>query len=197
MASDIIKEGAPYADFAERLQKLRAEAGLSRDELGKKCGVVGRTIINYENGTRIPYADTAVKMAETFGITVEELLGTHSSAEEQARAKSLAALQEMYGKRGADQAQQIVDISGKLLAGGTLTVDQQQDFMLEMQKLFIHATERARAKYTPKKYRTEEKAEAAKEHLAAADAIDEELAQRQKERGGFHSVFEEDGSWSE
>ena len=42
-----IREDAPYKEFAERLTKLRTEAGLTRAQLGEKIGVAGRSIINY------------------------------------------------------------------------------------------------------------------------------------------------------
>ena len=58
-----IREDAPYKEFAERLSKLRQDAGLTRAELGEKIGVAGRSIINYENGERIPYGDVCAKMA--------------------------------------------------------------------------------------------------------------------------------------
>lgn len=82
-----IKEDAPYREFAERLTKLRTEAGLTRAQLGEKIGVAGRSIINHENGERIPYGDTCVKMAEVFGITTDELLGVENPELEMEKAK--------------------------------------------------------------------------------------------------------------
>ncbi|MCD7957304.1 MAG: helix-turn-helix domain-containing protein [Lachnospiraceae bacterium] len=176
--AEIIKENAPYAEFARRLRALREASGLSRDELASKCGVVGRTIINYENGTRIPYADVAAKMAAVFGLTVEDLIGMENYEQEQMKSKALENLREMYGKRGEVQAAALLEGTSSLFAGGTLTREQQEDFILEMQKLFIIATEEARAKYTPKKYRTPEKAAASQERLKKVDEINEYLDQK-------------------
>lgn len=177
-ANNSIKEGAPYADFAKRLTELRKDAGLTRAQLAEKIGISGRTIINYENGTRIPFADTALKMAQVFGITVEELLGAHSSTSEQEKACAMDNMRDLYGKKGADQLDDLIGNANSLLAGGTLTEEQNMDFILEMQKLLILATERAKAEYTPKKYRTEEKAAASRERLKQVDAIDEVLRSR-------------------
>lgn len=179
-ANNSIKEGAPYADFAKRLTELRKNAGLTRAQLAEKIGISGRTIINYENGTRIPFADTALKMAQVFGITVEELLGAHSSPAEQEKASAMDSMHELYGKKAADQLDDLIGNANSLLAGGTLTEEQNMDFILEMQKLLILATERAKAVYTPKKYRTEEKAEASKERLKQVDAIDDVLRSRRE-----------------
>ena len=87
-----IKDDAPYKDFAERLRKLRENAGLTRAQLGEKVGVSGRSIINYENGERIPFGDTCAKMAETFGITTDELLGVNNPQLEMAKAEALDSM---------------------------------------------------------------------------------------------------------
>lgn len=155
--AEIIKEDAPYAEFGKRLRALREAAGLSRDQLAVRCGLVGRTLINYETGMRIPYADTAAKLAAVFGISVEDLIGMDEPTPAALKTEAVENLRQIYGKKGADQASVLLDGASSLLAGGTLTKDQQEDFILEMQKLFIIATERAKAKYTPKKFRSEEK----------------------------------------
>ncbi len=176
--TDTIKENAPYAEFARRLRSLRKASGLTRAELADRCGIVSRTIINYENGTRIPNADVAARMAATFGLTVEDLLGMEDFEHEQVKSQSLENLRQMYGKRGEEQAKMLLESTSGLLAGGTLTKEQQDDFILEMQKLFIIATENARKKYTPKKYRTEEKAEASRERLNVVNDIDQYLEKK-------------------
>lgn len=191
-ANNSIKEGAPYADFAKRLTELRKDAGLTRAQLAEKIGISGRTIINYENGTRIPFADTALKMAQVFGITVEELLGAHSSPAEQKKASAMDSIHAMYGKKASDQLDDLIGNANSLLAGGTLTEEQNMDFILEMQKLLILATERAKEVYTPKKYRTEEKAAASRERLKQVDAIDEVL--RSRRENATRNVSEDDCS---
>lgn len=177
-ANNTIKEGAPYADFAKRLMELRKSKGWTRAQLAENANVNARTLINYENGTRIPFADTALNIAKTFGITVEELLG--EQVDEQQKAAAIDNLEQLYGKKAADQASGLLGETDKLLAGGTLTQEQQDDFILEMQKLFILATERAKKKYTPNKYRSEDKEEASRKRLETVKAIDETLADRRR-----------------
>ena len=148
--ADIIKDDAPYASFARRLRRLRREHKLSREEFARECGIAARTVINYENGTRIPVADKAIKMARLFGLTVEELLGIDFPEAEKQKAESLAEIRQMYGRTGERQAEALLEGTSSLFAGGALTAEQRTDFILEMQKLFIVATEEARGKYTPK-----------------------------------------------
>ena len=167
----------PYLEFGQRLQKLRNDFGFTRAELGEKCGVAQSTIVNYERGTRIPFADTATKMAATFGMTVEELLGVENSNIEMKKAEALDTLRGFYGKKGEEQARALLEGAGSLLAGGTLTQEQQEDFILEMQKLFIIATEKSRAKHTANKFKTD-KAIKSEEHLNRVKEIDKKLAKR-------------------
>ena len=78
---------APYSDFGARLAALRKDANMSRAELGEICGVAPSTIVNYERGLRIPYADTAVKMADFFQISIHELLGVDDPESEMLAAQ--------------------------------------------------------------------------------------------------------------
>ena len=183
--ADIIKEDAPYAEFGRRLRALREAAGLSRDQLAMRCGLVGRTLINYETGVRIPYADTAARLAAVFGITVEDLIGLDEPAPKALKTEAVESLRQIYGKKGANQAEILLDGASSVLAGGTLTKEQQEDFILEMQKLFIIATERAKAKYTPHKYRSDEKEAASRERLQRVAEIDSYL-------GGKNNTLDED-----
>lgn len=179
---------APYLEFGQRLQELRNNLGLTRAQLGEKCGVAQSTIVNYEKGTRIPFADTAAKMAAVFGLTVEELLGVENSDIEMKKAEALDSLRNFYGKRGEEQARALIEGAGSLLAGGTLTREQQEDFILEMQKLFIIATEKSRAKQNSKKFDAPDKLIKSKEHLRKVDEIDKKLS----DKNTYNSFLDED-----
>ena len=175
-----IEPNAPYLEFGQRLQELRKRRGFTRSQLGDKCGVAQSTIVNYEKGTRIPFADTAIKMANVFGLTVEELLGIENANIEMKKAEALDSLRNFYGKKGEDQARALLEGAGSLLAGGALTREQQEDFILEMQKLFIIATEKNRSKHTNSKFNTPDKIVKSKEHLKRVAKIDEELSSKNK-----------------
>lgn len=61
--------------FAEKLQKLRAEAGLTQFALAEKAGVSLGAIRNYEQGLREPYWDVALRLARALGVQVETFAG--------------------------------------------------------------------------------------------------------------------------
>ena len=167
-----IKDDAPYKDFAERLRKLREDAGLTRAQLGEKVGVSGRSIINYENGERIPVGDTCAKMAETFGITTDELLGVSNPQLEMAKAEALDSMRLTNGKSGAARLEHALNTVGSVLAGGELSEAQAQEYIFEMQKMAFLAQQRLRETHTNKRYHAtvEAKAEETKSTVEELDS---------------------------
>ena len=154
-----VDANAPYKAFAENLRKYRAKTGLTRDQVAVACGISSRTMINYENGTRVPFADTAAKMATLFGISVEELLGIDLSEVKKARPADLAKehaldrMKSLYGNKGLAMAQNLFDGTVALFAGGTLTKEDEEIFITEMQQLLMEVKEERREKYTREDYK--------------------------------------------
>ena len=166
-----IREDAPYKEFAERLAKLRADAGLTRAQLGEKVGVAGRSIINYENGERIPYGDTCAKLAAVFGITTDELLGVENPELAMAQEEAMDGMRSINGRKGAERLKRVYSEAASL-AGGDLTDDQLMEFSMEMQKMALLAQQRLNERYTNKRYQDTVAAKAEKTD-AAVKAIDE------------------------
>ena len=166
----------PYAEFGERLMELRKKANMTRQELGEICGVAPSTIVNYERGTRIPYADTAVKMAQHFGLSVPELLGMENPDLAMAQAEALDQMRGVNGKKGADRLRAVLAEAGHL-AGGDLTEDQLVEYSMELTKLAMDAQQRLREIYSNKRYQetVEAKAEETKESVRAINAAISEL----------------------
>jgi len=166
----------PYAEFGEGLMELRKKANMTRQELGEICGVAPSTIVNYERGTRIPYADTAVKMAQHFGLSVPELLGMENPDLAMAQAEALDQMRGVNGKKGADRLRAVLAEAGHL-AGGDLTEDQLVEYSMELTKLAMEAQQRLREIYSNKRYQetVEAKAEETKESVRAINAAISEL----------------------
>ena len=61
--------------FNERLRTLRHDLGLTQTDLSKKLGVGRTTISEYEKGKIVPKKDGLIKLANSFGVSVEYLLG--------------------------------------------------------------------------------------------------------------------------
>jgi len=61
--------------FYSRFKKLRADSGLSAEQLGKAIGVSNNAIIKWEHGKAIPGIDNLYKIAKYFNVTADYLIG--------------------------------------------------------------------------------------------------------------------------
>lgn len=57
--------------IAERLRRLRGPR--PREEIALAIGVTAQAIYNYESGDRVPSDDIKIRLAQYFGMTVQEL----------------------------------------------------------------------------------------------------------------------------
>lgn len=56
------------------LKTLRMQKGMTQEEVAAKVGIAHNTYVRYENDMRKPKLDSAVKLAEFYGVTTAELL---------------------------------------------------------------------------------------------------------------------------
>ena len=61
--------------FGHRLLALRKQKNWSQPELGKKVGTSGAIIGRYERSEITPSIEVAKKLADTFGVTLDFLVG--------------------------------------------------------------------------------------------------------------------------
>ena len=62
-------------DFGLRLRELREKKRLSQQQLADWLGLTRSSISHYENNTPTPPADTLVRLADIYGVSVDYLLG--------------------------------------------------------------------------------------------------------------------------
>lgn len=60
--------------FGENLKRVRADVGLSQEEVGIRAGLHRTEIGLLERGERIPRIDTAIKLASAVGASIDHLL---------------------------------------------------------------------------------------------------------------------------
>ncbi len=58
-----------------RIRELRKTFKMTMRELGEKLSIAESTVSAYEMGRREPDVDTLIKIADTFGVTVDYLVG--------------------------------------------------------------------------------------------------------------------------
>ncbi len=65
-------------DFSEKLKVLRAESGLTQEQLAERLMLTRQAVSNYEQGRSWPSLDTLARMSELFGVGLDELLASPS-----------------------------------------------------------------------------------------------------------------------
>ena len=60
--------------FGEKLQKLRARAGMSQDALAERLNVSRQAVSRWERDETMPETDKIVPLADLFGVTTDYLL---------------------------------------------------------------------------------------------------------------------------
>ena len=68
--------------FADTLKKLRAEKGLSQNEIAKRMYVTKVTVSRWENGNRLPDAAMIYRLSEVLGVDVNILLSATAQSDE-------------------------------------------------------------------------------------------------------------------
>jgi transcriptional regulator with XRE-family HTH domain len=59
-------------EMGRRLQQLRQKAGMSQPELAAAAHVPLSTLRNWEQGRRMPLLDTAARVAQALGVSLDE-----------------------------------------------------------------------------------------------------------------------------
>lgn len=112
------------SSYGERLLKARKKKELTREELGKLCGITGRTIQNYELGHVTPNRiDVSQRLADVLDISVDYLI--YGEKEETELTE--------------DDKKEILAHASALFAGGKLSDEEQLAFIYELQTLYMKA----------------------------------------------------------
>ena len=61
--------------FTEKLIELRKERGLSQAQVAETIGTALRAYQNYEYGEREPRLSTLIRIADFYGVTLDDLAG--------------------------------------------------------------------------------------------------------------------------
>ena len=68
-------------EIANKLVKLRKQAGLSQEELADKLGLSRQAVSKWERAEASPDTDNLICLAKLYGVSLDELLSTEDDAE--------------------------------------------------------------------------------------------------------------------
>ena len=129
--------------FAENLRTMRKKAGMSQKTLAERVGTTPRSILNYEQGSRLPKNIQIVNaIAMALGTTSEVLI---NGKEEFVINAALS-----YGGKGKAQAREILNSAEALFAGGELDDEEMLSFMTRIQTIYLDSKNKAK-KYSSRK----------------------------------------------
>lgn len=137
--------------FKHRLKDLRKEYSMTQQDLANKIGIVRTAIANYETGRTIPDTETISLIAKIFNTTTDYLLGNsdirnpyHNSKDEDSNDLS-KSLEEMKKK--------LMSVDTLMFDGVPADEDQLRMIYNAIEMGEAYARQRAKEKFTPKKYR--------------------------------------------
>lgn len=128
--------------FGENLRTLRKDAGMSQKRLAELAGTTSRSILNYEQGVRLPKNIQIVNaIASALGTTSEYLINGKEKFVIDAGAEQ--------GDIGKVQAKEILKNAEALFAGGELDEEEMLGFMTRIQIIYLDSKNKAK-KYSSK-----------------------------------------------
>ena len=80
------------------IAELRKENGMTQLELAEKMGVTDKAVSKWERELSCPDVNTLPKLAEIFGISVDELMQVKSATSDQAEKKDISKLVDLVFK---------------------------------------------------------------------------------------------------
>lgn len=141
--------------FGEKVKEARLTLNLSQTELSKMTGISERSLYTYEQLGTIPRMNNVKKLAEALNVTSSYLLDETETDTQSYIGEELfvASAKSQYGYKGAKEAQEVIERTKALLAGGDLDEEAKEVFFRALMEVYLESKGDARAKFTPKKYR--------------------------------------------
>ncbi|SDL19208.1 helix-turn-helix domain-containing protein [Natronincola ferrireducens] len=152
------------------LKELRAEKGLTQDELSNKLSINRATYAHYETGRRQPDAETLQLLADCFSVSVDYLLGRtdvknpdkfksnyQHSKEDLEKLNVLTSKDEKEIEKKISEIKESLTKQDGLMLSGEPASEEALESILDALEYGMRQAKRINKKYTPKKYRKEDK----------------------------------------
>lgn len=92
--------------ITENLQKLIREKSITQKKLAQYSGLTESAISHYLKGDRIPRGVSLIRIAESLDVTVDELVGFNSEADEPNKDKDLKEIKSLFARSGSKMSLQ-------------------------------------------------------------------------------------------
>ena len=140
-----------YEIFIQLLQKY----GVTPYKISKETGISQTTLSNWKSGRSIPKTESMQKIADFFGVTLEYLLTGKETTEKEPVLRPQD--ERDIGKRLESTLAELENSQESLMFSGEPLDDETRELLkASLENSIRIAKINAKAKFTPKKYRTEE-----------------------------------------
>lgn len=138
--------------FADKVRDARANLDVSQEKLAAMVGVSLRSIASYESGKIIPRGNTVRKLARALRVSVEYLLNDETDDSQAGLDKELFInnARDLYGYRGAKEAELLLEHNKALFAGGALSQEAKDAFFDAIMVAYVTCKEESKKAYNRK-----------------------------------------------
>ena len=86
----------------ERIKQLRSEKGVSQEKLAEQLNVSRSAVAKWEADGGVPEIDNLLQLSSVFGISIDELVGNASKAQNSKKAEAMEHKEHGFGKQRYD-----------------------------------------------------------------------------------------------
>jgi transcriptional regulator with XRE-family HTH domain len=141
--------------LGEILKKLRSEKELMQKDVASALNITTSAYGFYEQGERIPNAETLEKLADYFNVSVDFLLGRTNLRNKKSELLNNKDKRDIE-KIIEQTKNQLMENEGLMFDGEPATPEAIQSILDAMRVGLEIAKQRNKEKYTPKKYKKDE-----------------------------------------
>lgn len=137
------------AAFAEKLKQHREMLGLNQQQLADVVGVSKRMVAAYETDGSMPRRAVLEKLAAALKVSVDYLISdiVTDPLFGIEKAPYIAEARELYGTKGALEADRLLAQNMALFAGGSLDQKAKDQFFEAVMKAYLTCKEEAKRTY--------------------------------------------------
>lgn len=100
--------------YAEKIQSHRRRLGLSQQALGERLGISSVAVSKWERGQTQPDIPTLTRLADLFGVTLDELCGHEAPA--QAEDENMTVMTRAFGRLTREEQDKFLAVGRALFA---------------------------------------------------------------------------------
>ncbi len=139
--------------LAQKLKLQRSILGMSQMDLARESGISHRAITAYECGERTPIQKNLIQLAQTLHVSLKYLSDDDCEDPEEGidRDIYIRQAQDLYGTSGAREVERLLEANMALFAGGSLTMEQKEEFFEAVTQAYLDCRAEARRRFGRKK----------------------------------------------